>query len=130
MKEEKETGSRDWCEWDQQGLVKTHYQEVKSAKYHNLSSHEHYHGLMHVTGNHGWSDRKIAAAITEIERARNKRHWEKDIHVDFGWTSGNRFHRYIAREAHQEERKMRRRLKNGRWSDLIEQQDKWFELKI
>jgi hypothetical protein len=59
----------------------------------------HFHALMAIEGDHNWSDEQIAKAITEIDRNRSKRHWEKDVHVDFDWIKGNRFHSYVAREA-------------------------------
>jgi len=52
-----------------------------------------------IEGDHNWSDQKIAEAIREIDRNRSKRHWEKDVHVDFDWKNGNRFHGYVARKA-------------------------------
>ena len=63
------------------------------------SFNQHYHALMAIEGDHNWSDQQIAEAIREIDRNRSKRHWEKDVHVDFDWKKGNRFHSYVAREA-------------------------------
>ena len=60
---------------------------------------QHHHALMAIEGDHDWSDEQIAKAITEIDRNRSKRHWEKDVHVDFDWKNGNRFHSYVARYA-------------------------------
>ena len=60
---------------------------------------QHYHALMAIEGDHNWSDERIAQAIMEIDRNRSKRHWEKDVHVDFDWIEGNRFHSYVARFA-------------------------------
>jgi hypothetical protein len=59
----------------------------------------HYHALMAIEGDHNWSDEQIAKAITEIDCDRSKKHWEKDVHVDFDWKNGNRFHSYVARYA-------------------------------
>ena len=64
-----------------------------------LRFNRHYHALMAIEGDHNWSDQQIAQAISEIERNRLKRHWEKDIHVDFDWKNGNRFQSYVARDA-------------------------------
>jgi hypothetical protein len=63
------------------------------------TSDEHYHALMAIEGDRNWSDEQIAKAIAEIDRNRSKRHWEKDVHVDFDWLKGNRFHSYVARYA-------------------------------
>jgi hypothetical protein len=60
---------------------------------------QHYHVLMAIKGDHAWSDEQIAEAIVEIDRNRSKEHWEKDVHVDFDWKKGNRFHSYVARYA-------------------------------
>jgi hypothetical protein len=60
---------------------------------------QHYHALMAIEGDHDWSDERIAKAINEIDRNRSKRHWEKDVHVDFDWIKDNRFHSYVARYA-------------------------------
>ena len=60
---------------------------------------QHYHALMAIEGDHDWSDEQIAKAINEIDRNRSKRHWEKDVHVDFDWIKDNRFHSYVARYA-------------------------------
>jgi hypothetical protein len=60
---------------------------------------QHFHVLMAIEGDHGWSDQKIAEAIYAIDRKRSKRHWEKDVHVDWDWIKGSRFHSYVAREA-------------------------------
>ena len=60
---------------------------------------QHCHALMVIEGDHNWSDEQIAKAIAEIDRNRSKRHWEKDVYVDFDWKNGNRFHRYVARYA-------------------------------
>ena len=60
---------------------------------------QHHHTLMAIEGDHNWSDERIAKAITEIDRNRSKRHWEKDVYVDFDWVKGNRFHSYVARYA-------------------------------
>jgi hypothetical protein len=60
---------------------------------------QHFHALMAIEGDHDWSDQQIAEAICEIDRKRSKRHWEKDVHVDWNWIKGNRFHSYVAREA-------------------------------
>jgi hypothetical protein len=60
---------------------------------------QHYHALMAIEGDHNWSDEQIAKAINEIDRNRSKRHWEKDVHVDFGWIKDSRFHSYLARYA-------------------------------
>jgi hypothetical protein len=59
----------------------------------------HYHALMAIEGDHNWSDERIAVAITEIDGNRSKKHWEKDVYVDFDWINGNRFHSYVARYA-------------------------------
>jgi hypothetical protein len=61
------------------------------------TSDEHYHALMAIEGDHNWSDEQIAQAINEIDRNRSKKHWEKDVHVDFDWLKDNRFHSYVAR---------------------------------
>jgi hypothetical protein len=63
------------------------------------SFNQHFHALMAIEGEHNWSDQRIAKAIREIDSNRSKRHWEKDVHVDFDWKNGNRFHSYVAREA-------------------------------
>jgi hypothetical protein len=63
------------------------------------SFNQHFHALMAIEGDHNWSDQKIAEAIRKIDRNRSKRHWEKDVHVDFDWKNGNRFHGYVARKA-------------------------------
>jgi hypothetical protein len=60
---------------------------------------QHYHALMAIEGGHNWSDGQIARAITEIDCDRSKKNWEKDVHVDFDWKNGNRFHSYVARYA-------------------------------
>ena len=60
---------------------------------------QHFHALMAIEGDHDWSDQQIAEAICEIDRKRSKRHWEKDVHVDWNWINDNRFHSYVAREA-------------------------------
>jgi hypothetical protein len=60
---------------------------------------QHYHALMAIEGGHDWSDEQIARAINEIDHSRSKIHWEKDVHVDFDWIKGNRFHSYVARYA-------------------------------
>jgi hypothetical protein len=60
---------------------------------------QHFHALMAIEGDHEWSDQQIAEAICEIDRKRSKRHWEKEVHVDWEWVNGNRFHSYVAREA-------------------------------
>jgi hypothetical protein len=60
---------------------------------------QHYHALMAIEGDHNWSDEQIAKATNEIDRNRSKRHWEKDVHVDFGWIKDSRFHSYVARYA-------------------------------
>jgi hypothetical protein len=60
---------------------------------------QHHHALMAIEGDHNWSDEQIAKAINEIDRNRSKRHWEKDVDVDFNWIKGNRFHSYVARYA-------------------------------
>ena len=62
------------------------------------SFNQHFHALMSVRGDHNWPDDEIAEAILEIDRNRSRRHWEKDVHVDFDWQNGNRFHSYVARE--------------------------------
>jgi hypothetical protein len=125
----KEIGSRQWSVSRQQELVNKHHQSLgKRYQSSKPKSHEHYHVLMHIRGRHGWSDREIADAIDEIEQMRNKRPCEKDIHLDFDWFNQNRFHGYVASEADQEERKTRKKLKNGRWADFIVQRDKWLEL--
>jgi hypothetical protein len=60
---------------------------------------QHYHALMAIEGDHNWSDEQIAEAIRKIDWKRSKEHWEKDVHVDFDWVKGNRFHSYVARYA-------------------------------
>jgi hypothetical protein len=60
---------------------------------------QHYHALMAIEGDHNWSDEQIAEAIRKIDCERSKEHWEKDVHVDFDWNKGNRFHSYVARYA-------------------------------
>jgi hypothetical protein len=60
---------------------------------------QHHHALMAIEGDHNWSDEQIAQAIDEIDRNRSKKRWEKDLHVDFDWIKGNRFHSYVARYA-------------------------------
>ena len=60
---------------------------------------QHHHALMAIAGDHDWSDEQIAKAIAEIDHNRSKRHWEKDVYVDFDWIKGNRFHSYVARYA-------------------------------
>jgi hypothetical protein len=64
-----------------------------------LGFHQHYHALMAIEGDHNWSDQQIAKVIGEIECNRSKRHWEKDVHVDWDWLKGNRLHSYVARDA-------------------------------
>ena len=64
-----------------------------------LCFNQHYHALMAIEGDHNWSDQRIATVISEIECNRSKRPWEKDVHVDFDWKNGNRFHSYVARDA-------------------------------
>jgi hypothetical protein len=129
-KQDRETGSRDWSETLQQQLVEKHHQALRSAKGNKISSHEHYHALMYVRGNHGWSDRKLADTITEIERTRAKRDWEKDIHLNYDFSNGNSFHGYLAREAAQEEHVIGSMYRNGKLVDLITQRDKWFEIVL
>ena len=63
------------------------------------TSDQHYHALMAIEGDHDWPDEQIAKAINEIDRNRLKRHWEKDLYVDFDWIKDNRFHSYVARYA-------------------------------
>ena len=60
---------------------------------------QHHHALLAIEGDHNWSDEQIAKAITEIDCNRSKRHWEKDVYVDFNWIKGNRFHSHVARYA-------------------------------
>jgi hypothetical protein len=100
------TGSRDWTEQQQRELVETHYQSVRYDALRNARSSnrdrfgEHWHAVMAVKGNHGWSDHKIADAVNEIEKSRTReRRWEKPIDVQWNWQDGNAFHDYIGREA-------------------------------
>jgi hypothetical protein len=60
---------------------------------------QHHHALMAIEGDHNWSDEQIAEAIRKIDWKRSKEHWEKDVHVDFDWVKGDRFHSYVARYA-------------------------------
>jgi hypothetical protein len=65
---------------------------------------EHYHALLHVGGDHNWSDFRIGMTITSIEWMRDwrgsvDRHWEKRAHVDWNWEKANRYHSYVSRYA-------------------------------
>jgi hypothetical protein len=80
-KEEKEAGSRDWSDRWQNDLVGRRYRELRNVmidkrngkrKYDCVG--EHYHAVMAVEGNHGWSDQQITDAIDKIEADR-KREW-------------------------------------------------------
>jgi hypothetical protein len=59
---------------------------------------QHFHAVMAIEGDHGWSDEQVAKEITAIELKRKRFHWEKLAYVDFDWREGNRFHKYIRRE--------------------------------
>ena len=59
----------------------------------------HWHALMAVRGNHGWSDEQITDAINEIERnSKIRRGAEMVADVEFGWKNGNAMHDYVGRE--------------------------------
>jgi hypothetical protein len=79
--------------------VDRRYQALRTSTGKQDRVGEHYHAVMAVEGNHGWSDQEIADTINEIEAARPKE-WrgEKAVHVDWDWKSGNKFHDYIGRE--------------------------------
>jgi len=66
---------------------------------HYRTCNQHFHVLMAVEGSHNWSAQKIAETIVAIDGGRQKRNWEKSVHVDCDWTEGNRFHAYVSREA-------------------------------
>ena len=87
---------------------------------------EHWHALMAIKGNHGWSAQQIADAINEIERnSKMRMRSEKAIHVDFNWKNGNAFHSYVAREVKFDakrwelEKKAKREAKSlSEWRDI------------
>jgi len=98
-------GSRDWTEQEQRQLVEKEYQSLRYDAFRSNRADPdsfgvHWHAVMAVRGNHGWSDDRIANAILEIERNRKREHhWEKPIDVQWNWQDGNAFHDYIGREA-------------------------------
>jgi hypothetical protein len=113
-REEKETGSRDQSDRQQKDLADRQYQALRTSTGKQGRFGEHYHAVMAVEGNHGWSDQEVADAIYEIEADRTKE-WrgEKRVHVDWNWKNGNAFHSYVGREVEAE---------FGRWE--IEKQEK------
>jgi hypothetical protein len=67
---------------------------------------QHFHALMHIRGNHDWSDFRVAMTIRSIEimrhaqnKATRQKHWEKMAHVDWDWRKDNRYHGYVSRYA-------------------------------
>ena len=63
----------------------------------------HFHGLLGIEGDHGWSVFRIAMTIRSRELMLKMRQrtlgWEKMAHVDWNWEKGNRYHSYISRFA-------------------------------
>jgi hypothetical protein len=95
-----EKGSRHWQDDRQKTLVDRRCESLRACKGRHDGVSEHWHALMAVEGQHGWSDKMIADAINEIEGNRKLEHdWEKAIHVDWNWRDKNQFHSYIGRES-------------------------------
>jgi hypothetical protein len=62
---------------------------------------QHFHILMAIEGEHGWSDFRIAMKIRSIELWRPRKRWEKDAHVDWEWKNASAFMAYVSRETSQ-----------------------------
>jgi hypothetical protein len=99
-KQELKQGTKDWSDKRQKRLVEKRYQALQTSNGKSEHFGEHWHAVMAVRGNHGWSDQEIAHAIIEIEQDRIKEHrFEKPIEVEWDWQNENAFHSYIGREA-------------------------------
>jgi hypothetical protein len=65
---------------------------------------QHFHALIHIDGEHNWSNFRIAMRIKSIDFMRHMlpeeaAAWEKKLHVDWNWTNENRYHGYVSRFA-------------------------------
>ena len=77
--------------------AKIHFCAFKQGSWQTCN--QHFHTLMGIEGCHDWADLEIAEAIEKIDLGRrNRKRWEKPVHVDCEWHKGNNFHRYSARE--------------------------------
>ena len=60
---------------------------------------QHFHAVMAIIGErYQWSDLRVMQTMQSIDRLFiSENRWEKPVHIDFDWKTGNRYHSYVSR---------------------------------